>query len=586
MKRSFFGKLIAVYACGTVLCMVCVALFWSKSYRDEHYARLEQVLAARAVLVAELARREPGEAGSSLKAIANRIDTRVTLISPAGAVQFDSMEEASRMDNHLDRPEVMAATASGRGTSIRRSGTLNEEMMYYCAAQPGEGGKPAGYVRLAFSTTSVRRSIRRVYLAIWSGTAVATLAALGGGAFLLRRITRPLTRLQESAERLKSGDLETPIRVDSRDEISLLGESLERMRTNLREVIGRYGEAAGRLEALLAWMSGGVVATDEHDVVVFVNDEARRLLRLPPDATGRRLSELVRDRELLDLMQESHRLEQPRTEHLTLLGAEERFVQARIAPVHDAARKFHGAVAVLVDVTELRRLERVRSDFVANVSHELKSPLTSIRGFVETLHDGGCSPEETRRFLAIVEQEAERLENLITDLLSLSEIEAERAALSVAPVDVNEVARSAAQRFGEAAAQQGLAIDLKLASGLPLVPADENLLGQAFGNLVDNAVKYNRPGGSITLETAREGGSVLMRVHDTGIGIPSKDVPRVFERFYRVDKSHSRRLGGTGLGLSIAKHIAAAHGGGITLESELGKGSVFSLFIPSSTIAS
>jgi len=418
---------------------------------------------------------------------------------------------------------------------------------------------------------------------IWLIAGVGVLASLLAGILLMRRITRPLGRLRRSAQRLESGDLETPVHSDGSDEISQLADLLEAMRQNLRSTVARYEEAAGRLEAVLAGMSGGVLVVDENDTVIVANYEARRLLRLPPETTGRQLGGVVRSHELLSLMQWSREKQEQIDREIAIVGPDERVIEARVSPVHDASKTFRGSVAVLLDVTELKRLERIRTDFVANVSHELKSPLTSIRGFVETLRDGAYRNEQdARRFIGILEKETRRLENLVQDLLTLSEVEAGKAKLNVEPVNLNDLARQAAQDFRLIADDLKVRIGLDLGPGDLIVRADSHLLGQAIGNLVDNAVKYNRPGGTVTLSTRPANGKIILEVADTGMGIPLQDVPRIFERFYRVDKSHSRRLGGTGLGLSIAKHIVAAHGGTVTLQSELGKGSRFAISLPAS----
>jgi len=586
MMHSVFRKIITTYTAATVACMVIIAVFWSGAFRRERYHELEQVLSARATILCEIVRDDLlsgriSNVDDRLQQLGKTTGTRITLIAADGRPLFDSLENAASMDNHADRPEVVDSVKTGSGRSIRLSPTLRQEMMYCCRAIHGADGSLAGHIRLAFSTAEISRQIRGAYAAIWLACGAGIALSLLTGIVLIRKITRPLSILRESAERLKTGDLDSPVRSGGGDEISAVADSLEGMRLSLRSTLARYDEAAGRLRAVIAGMPGGVVVVDEHDTIVLVNEEAARLLRFPAETAGRQLGEIARSNELLDLMQESLQDNCPVIGEVTLPGPQERLIETRVSPVYDASHSLRGSVAMLIDVTELKRLEQIRSDFVANVSHELKSPLTSIRGFVETLRDGAYRDEkDCLHFIGILDRESQRLETLLNDLLLLSEIEARKSTISKAPVNLNELARQAAHDFSLIAGDRNVQIDLNLSPDDIIIDADAHLLGQAIGNLVDNAIKYNQAGGAVTIATVAANSSVVVKVSDTGIGIPSKDLPRIFERFYRVDKSHSRRVGGTGLGLSIAKHIIAAHNGTISAESELGKGSVFTIVLP------
>jgi len=587
MMRSVFRKTITAYTLVTVACMAIIALFWSSAFERQRYRELERVLTAQAAILREVVRDNllSGTISTSdavLRQLGETTGTRITLIAADGRPLFDSVENASSMDNHANRPEVADSAASGSGRSVRLSPTLGREMMYYCEAIRRPDGSLAGHVRLAFSTAEIARQTRGTYAAIWLACGAGIALSLLTGLLLIRKITRPLTILRESAERLKTGDLDSPVRTGGGgDEISAVADSLEEMRQGLRSTLARYDEAAGRLHAVIAGMPGGVVVVDERDTIILVNDEAARLLRLPAQTAGKQLGGMVRSNELLDLMQQSRQDNRPAVGEITLPGPQERVVETRVSPVYDASHAFRGSVAMLIDVTELKRLEKIRSDFVANVSHELKSPLTSIRGFVETLRDGAYRNEsDCLHFIGILDRESRRLETLLNDLLVLSEVEARKSSISMAPVNLNDLAHEVARDFSLLANDRNVQIDLKLSPDDIIIDADVHLLGEAIGNLVDNAIKYNQPGGSVVVATLAGNGSAMVKVSDTGIGIPSKDLPRVFERFYRVDKSHSRRVGGTGLGLSIAKHIVTAHGGTISAESEVGKGSTFTAVLP------
>ena len=585
--RSLFRKIIVTYTAATVACMVVVAAFWTTSFKHQRYRGLEQSLAAEASVLRELVN-DGVLAGTlsaddaHLKRLGTGTGARITILAASGQALFDSHENAGVMENHAHRPEVVAARESGTGRAVRSSPTLDREMMYYCEAIYRPGGREiAGYLRLALSAGDIAREVRGACVAIWLACGAGVGLSLLAGIMLMHRITRPLKALRNAAERLKTGDLDTPIRGIGNDDISQLAELLDGTRETMRSTLARYEEAAGRLEAVIADMAGGVIVVDERATLILANEEARRLLRLPAECLGQPLAGFVRSPELLNLMQLSHDGRQPVNREITIPGPAERTIDARIAPVIDTSRAFRGTVAMLLDVTELRRLEQIRSDFVANVSHELKSPLTSIRGFVETLRDGAYRNErDALHFIGILDKETRRLENIVEDLLSLSEIEAKESRIVCVPVNLNDIASQAAADFRVIAGDHKVQVVLNLSSRELVINADANLLGRAVDNLVDNAIKYNQAGGTVTISTAREAGAAVLRVSDTGIGIPSKDLPRIFERFYRVDKSHSRRLGGTGLGLSIAKHIIAAHAGSIAVQSELGKGSEFVVTFP------
>jgi two-component system phosphate regulon sensor histidine kinase PhoR len=509
---------------------------------------------------------------------------RVTLIAADGRVVGDSAvppADLPRVENHADRPEVRAALAGGVGRDLRRSETVGAELLY--VAVPVGDGEIRGVIRLAFPLAVVRRphaALRRVMVA---GGLVALAVALGLGVFVAGRITRPVVDMQAVAERMSGGDLEARAPVRSSDEIGRLALALNRLGRRLREKIDDLEQERARVAAILDTMVEGVLAVDGRDHVVLVNERARRLFGLGPgEGEGKPLLEVVRHADLHRILGAARRGGEGVVERgeITLGGPVERRLQVNAVP-----RRLGGEAAVVMvlhDVTELRRLEQVRTEFVANVSHELRTPLTAIQGYLETLLGGALEePEHARRFLEIAVRHTERLSRLLSDLTDLSNIELGRVRLQRQALRVAEVVDSVLAILRARAEASGVALQSAVPADTPPVLADHDRLAQVLMNLVDNAVKYTPAGGVVTVGAgARGDGRIEIVVEDTGIGIPPADLPRVTERFYRVDRARSRERRGTGLGLAIVKHLVIAHDGTLTIESEPGRGTTVRVALP------
>jgi len=436
------------------------------------------------------------------------------------------------------------------------------------------------------------------------GALLALSAALALSLFITRRVTRPVVEMKGIVHRMAEGDFTRKAPVESWDEIGELGHALNTMAERLREKIEDLEQERAKVAAILEGLVEGVIAVDPRDRILLMNGSARALFRLrhgPPE--GRPFLEVIRNKELFDLIQECracHGGEVCRKE-LALFTPVERTLQAHAVPFHLRGEAL-GVLLVLHDITELRHLERVRTEFVANVSHELRTPLTSITGYLETLLGGALEePENARRFLEIVFKHTERLSRLLDDLLELSSLELGKTKLKLQPTELREVVEGVLAVYKPKAEAKGLMLASEIHPGFPLVLVDRDRLSQILINLVDNAVKFTPEGGRITVTARRVPSSefqvpsskpgtwnlepgtmdfVEISVTDTGIGIPSWDLPRITERFYRVDKTRSRELGGTGLGLAIVKHLVQAHGGELTIESELGKGTTVRFTLP------
>jgi two-component system phosphate regulon sensor histidine kinase PhoR len=545
--------------------------------RELQYAEQQMQGQAR-ILVPALAAIQPSALANWAEQTGRQTGARVTVIGRDGVVLADSQHDSTTMDNHATRPEVRQALVGRVGTTVRHSATLGADLCYL-AVPAALSGNPGVVLRLAVPLQRIQFSIAEVRWLILRASLVAAGFALVIAYFISRAFTRRVRRIQAFAGELVNAEYSGSLATESDDELGSLARSLHGMAGQFRAMLRRLSDESARRQAILASMVEGVLAVDADLRVTFSNDSFARAVRAPgPISVNTPLLDVVRDPALLDLLKAVLSTGQPSRQRVTLVAARARVFDVQAAPLDEAPRQ--GAIAILHDVTELERLERVRKDFVANVSHELRTPLASIRGYAETLLDGALEdPGNNRKFLEIISKNTFRLEQLALDLLSLSELEADREAPPAERVAVGDVARSAMHTVEAEAAARG--VNLMLGEiGDWHVTGQSRRLEQVFLNLLYNAIKFNRPGGEVWLEAAQVEGRVRITVSDTGIGIPSEDLPRIFERFYCVDKARSRETGGTGLGLSIVRHTVEKMSGSVSVESRLGKGSVFTLEFP------
>ncbi len=588
MRRRLIWQIYPTYLAIALAALLAVAWLVSHSLEEFHLRQAGLDLEARARLVEHQAAAlldppDPLALQQLARALGERTATRITLILPGGEVLGDSREEPARMDNHLNRPEVMAAMAGEVGREIRYSNTLDRNMLYV-ALPVMAGGRLLGVVRTSVAATALDRTLRGLYLRIAGGGLLVALAVSLVSLGVSRRIARPLEEMRRGADRFAHGELGQPLPVTGAEEVAGLAEALNRMAGQLDDRLGTVVRQRNEQEAVLASMVEGVLAVDRGERILRLNGAAEQLLGVTSaEATGRPIQEAVRKTDLQRFVTRALESEDPVEADIVLRSAgEERFLQAHGTMLRDAQGEQIGALIVLNDVTRLRRLENMRKDFVANVSHELKTPITAIKGSVETLLDGALSdPESARRFLQIIARQGERLNLIIDDLLTLSRIEqeADRREIALQRTPLQEVLRAAVQACSVAAASRKVLIDLEVPEGLE-VQVNPALLEQAVINLIDNAVKYSPADTRVRVEAEASGEGVSVRVRDQGCGIPREHLPRLFERFYRVDKARSRKAGGTGLGLAIVKHIVQAHGGRIEVESAPGEGSTFTILLP------
>lgn len=578
---------------GALMAAGLLVVAWQASYllRQSHTAQIEAQLSSSAALIEETLGSSFEIADrASIDAVVKRLaaasSLRVTVIAPDGTVLGDSDGDASIMDNHGTRPEVVEAIASGSGKEVRYSDTLSANMMYWARAVRRDG-KLAGVVRAGIELSRVEAAERALQRRSAAAVALVGLLMIGAGAWLARRVTRPLEELEQVAEGYARGEIAggasfLPVS-GSVAEVQRVAEALQRMATELDNRIAALVAERNEQEAVLSSMVEGVLAIDDGERVMALNAAAARLLDVDArQAIGRTIHEVARNASLQRFVAEALRADSALERDFALHGDESRFVQAHGSPVRDAGGAKIGAVVVMNDVTRLRRLETVRRDFVANVSHELKTPVTSIKGFLETLLAGALEdPGNARRFVEIAARQADRLGAIIDDLLLLSRIdqESEQAPIEKSPTMLETVIGGAVEVCRPKADQKGVGIRIRAERGLS-ARMNGAMVEQALVNLIDNAIKYSEPGQDVEIETGRDADSLLLRVIDHGPGIEAEHLPRLFERFYRVDKARSRSAGGTGLGLAIVKHIVGAQNGTVSVDSRPGAGSTFTLRFP------
>ena len=590
VRRSIALKLTLTLVGFVAVSVLAAGLYLNRALEAFAVESLDTRLAALAAVLDEDARAALVAGGPAAQTFANRVarptGSRVTLIAPDGRVVGESdkdLAELSQLENHGDRPEVRAALAGSRGRDLRRSATVAAPLLYM-AAPVHDGDRIVGVLRLALPLSAVTGSYEALHRVMLGGGALALLIALGIGLFVAGRVTHPVVEMQSIARQMSGGNFLVRAPTRSTDEIGTLGRSLNVLAGRLREKIQDLEQEQSKITAILDAMVEGVIAVDGQEHVLLMNERARGMFGLGATrGEGKPFQEVIRNADLHEIFRTVHAGTDPGPvrRELLITGPVTRTLgvnAVRLAMTDDQP----GVVLVLHDVTALRQLERVRTEFVANVSHELRTPLTAIQGYLETLLSGAFEePENARRFLEIVLRHSERLGRLLNDLTDLSNIELGKVSLRRAPVQIGEVVASVVDIIAPRAARAGVTVSAQIPADLALVSADRDRLAQVLINLIDNAVKYTPEGGSVTV-TGRNlvPGRIEVAVADTGIGIPPADLPRITERFYRVDKARSRELGGTGLGLAIVKHLVMAHAGELTIESEQERGTTVRFTLP------
>jgi len=519
---------------------------------------------------------------SACRHLAVSAASRITVIEKSGLVLADSEEDPSKMDNHADRKEIITAMQGNTGTSIRYSFTLEQDMLYL--AVPLEKTDTVNTVlRLSRPLSSLEAAFLRIeHRIIYSSIIIAMLAAII--TFLIsRRISRPLEEIREGAEKFAESNFEQKLPLTGTAEIASLAKTLNSMANQLSERIRTISLQRNEQEAMLSSMVEGILAVDNEERVIRINKAAASFLKVDEDSSRKKfINEVVRSSGLIRFIRDALKTDNEIDTEIMILEQSEQTYKIRGSALLNAEGRQIGSLIVLHNITDIKRLEQMRQDFVANVSHELKTPITSIKGFVETLSEEyGQNPEKTKQFLEITARQTDRLNSIIDDLLKLSRIEKhkEDEDIELEPQDILPVLESAVNICLSLAGQKNISLNIDCSSGLKAA-MDSRLMQQAVINLIDNAIKYSNADNAVNISAVKEADGVIIAVEDFGCGIDDAFHERLFERFYRVDKARSRKMGGTGLGLAIVKHITLLHNGSVSVKSAPGEGSTFTIALP------
>jgi two-component system, OmpR family, phosphate regulon sensor histidine kinase PhoR len=573
MKHSIFLRIFLVYAAIIFFLAGAVAVLapgpMKRHHIGEQATHLEHLAALiEGPVIASLGGNGAGSLEDFVKDIGRKTSTRVTVIRPDGTVLADSEKDPREMENHLYRPEVFAALRGETQTSIRPSSTLKRDMMYMGFPLRSDG-RIIGALRLSLFMTDLDLLFGRLRADLLRILGLVTLVALGAALFFSRSISRPLREFIDASARVAGGDFGTKVSLRQQGEFKKYALSFNAMTENLQAMFQQIRLQTEELNSVLASITDGLCVLDASGRIVLCNDGFRKIAGSGP-AEGKYYWEVIRSSKLAEVIKGSTGARRTAAEEI---GLGDRVFASSITPLVFDDR----FVVMLRDITEFRRLEKVKKDFVVNVSHELKTPLAAIKGFVETMEPSIGA--DNRAYLEIVKRNTDRLIAIVEDLIVLSRLEDQGMAVHKEKVDVRGLAGNVLKLFEKASADKGLAVAVEAGSELPPVNADPYEIERLLINLLDNAVKYTDRG-RIVLRLASDGKTLTIEVSDTGIGIEADDLPHIYERFYVVDKSRSKKLGGTGLGLSIVKHIVQVHRGAISVKSRPGEGTTFTVSLP------
>jgi len=582
--QLFFAFLII-----TTISISCVTIYFTGLFRQPLYNWVQSGLYSRAKLLEDqftelTAQNNFSKADLLCKKLGPNAKTRITVILPSGKVIGDSEKDISEMDNHSDRPEIVRAKKGNILPYKRYSYTLRENMMYV-AIPLYHNNRLTAFLRTSLSVHSIENSIFMVYIKIIVAGLIILLICGILSWYIAKRITIPINEIKQWSESIATGDfnLSPPVKFKYSEEINSLSGSMYRMSEELNNRFNTMTRQKNEIQAILSSMVEGVFAVDMEERIISLNNAACKLMNVNPEsAKGKLIQEIIRNADLQKFVRKVISSNTPVESDIVFHNGIDRFLQANGTALIDSQKNYIGALIVLNDVTRIKKLENMRREFVANVSHELKTPITSIKGFVETLMEGAIKdPVDSQNFLQIISKQTNRLMAIIEDLLSLSKIEQDEETHSIylEKNNIKDPIKDAIEICTPRAESKN--IKLYLISKEDIY-ADINppLLEQAMVNLIDNAIKYSNPESQVNIEVISADTEIIVSVRDWGCGIETKHLSRLFERFYRVDKDRNRKLGGTGLGLAIVKHIVHAHNGFVNVESSISKGSTFFIHLP------
>jgi two-component system, OmpR family, phosphate regulon sensor histidine kinase PhoR len=581
VNRSLYWKITIPFVLLILVSMGVLGFYSVSKVRSTQMDQLRSYLINEARLVADEAGPALINSGNNTsadeiaKTTGANIDARVTIIAVDGKVLGDSWENPLTMENHAARPEIAAAMATGSGESTRYSTTTSQNMLYL-AVRIADREHLLGVARVALPITTVENSVNSAIRTISWATAIAALLVILAAALITRMITRPVRELTRAAVRVTSGQFDQLIQMESRDEIGRLGHAFNKMSANLRDKMAAISGEKSKLATVLSSITDGVIITDTRSNILLANPAAETLFHFKESqALGKPLIEAVFNHEIDQLLKKC--LDIKEKQIATVDTTNGKFLRVIAVPLK--TESLTGALILLQDLTELRNLQTMRREFVGNISHELRTPLAGIKAIVETLQDGAIDDKDVARdFLGKVNAEVDNLTLMVNELIELSRIETGKVKLDLAPVNLNILINEVIARLKPLSERKQISILTNLSGTLPTIQADRERIQQVITNIMHNAIKFTPDFGEIKVRTEEDAESVTVRIADTGIGISKEDLPHIFERFFKADRSRSNP--GSGLGLAIAKHIVKAHGGDISVQSQVGKGSTFSFSLP------
>jgi two-component system phosphate regulon sensor histidine kinase PhoR len=537
------------------------------------------------VLIPALENPQIDDVQSVVSRLGEKTGVRITVIDENGLVLGETDKNPREMENHSERPEIKQAFNNEIGESLRYSTTLQKEMFYVAVPYEAKNGTSLTVIRTSLPLSIIQQTLLPLESKVIYTGIVLTILALLLSLVVSKTTTKSLAGIIHISEELAKGNLNVDIPIsESKGEIPKITMALNHMAQKLNEVFKQLSHEKNQIEAVLSAMSEGVMVVSEKGKIILTNNIFKEMFNLTDDPFQKSYWEVLRNKEVIKLIDGVLQNWKPDNKEVFYLYPEERYYLANVIPLTSPEREI---IVVMFNITEFKKLENIKADFIANVSHELRTPLTAIKGYTETLEEGTFEdPQEQKHFIKIIKRHADRLINIVSDLLVLSEVEG-RDVLSqqnengdLEDVNVNEVIRSSLEALKSNALEKELKVSFNPSDKEHIITASRFLLEQMFINLIDNAVKYTPDHGEVGIEITDKNEYLTIEIYDNGIGIPKDSLPRIFERFYRVDKTRSRKMGGTGLGLSIVKHIVIIHGGKIDVESEEGKGSRFRISLP------
>lgn len=584
--RSVKTKIIALYLVMLVTTLMFTGYFLQRSLENYFSSWLERKLIKEMQLILTIVNslledKDYARLNKSIITYGEELETRITIIDLKGKVLADSRKDPLTMESHLYRPEVQEVLKGKLGKEIRYSSTLDMNMKYVALPIKKEDGKLIGIIRASLTLNKLQELYNGIWTVLLKSSFFAILVAVLLSLKLTNHITDPIREITSAAQRIANGYLDHKLVIRTKDEIGQLALMFNYMVDRVKDKMQEISGEKNKIEAIITSIGDAVIAVNKERRILLFNLAAERIFGIKEDMVlNKSLIQITKNYKLDELVELSLEKNEIITEELEMLVPEQRVFRIQIAPIEGIKESIVGVVAVLRDITEIRRLEEMRKEFVGNVSHELKTPLTSIKGYVETLLDSSPDEKISRSFFSIIREEANRLQRLIEDLLSLSRLESKSNYSSKEQVDMMKVINDTLSLLREKARKKSISLESDLPVSLPLIEANKDQMSRLMINLVDNAIKYTPRCGKVKVRSYNEGEKLILEVEDNGMGIPEKDLPRIFERFYRVDKARNRKLGGTGLGLSIIKHIIEEHQGQISVESKVGEGSKFIVELP------